>query len=232
MTEQKPEEKKARRVELTPRDIRTLKWAGEQYAAGLDQIAKVLGEEAGPGAQTPGILSESATRTWATRMKAVGAIEQDKPYKALPAFVWLTRQGLELAGLDYKAITPKPSTLNHLYWCNQARLFMARERASYEWISERRLRSEHAQATTGQHKAPELPDAHLKTPQGIIALEIELTDKQAARLVALVRRRATEYYTVWYFCSDEAKPRVEAAKTQLAADVRDRIQVYSLRQLE
>jgi hypothetical protein len=46
-----------------------------------------------------------------------------------------------------------------------------------------------------------------------------------------VRRRAAEYYTIWYFCSDVTRARVEAAKKELAADIRERIQIYTISQL-
>lgn len=149
-------QKKPRRVELTERDLKTLGWIGEQYAAGIDQLQRVLGSQAGPGAETPGLLSKSATRVWVTRMKAVQALEQGKPFSALPSFVWLTRQGLELAGLDFKPLTPKPTTLHHLYQCNQVRLFLAARRAGEPWRSERYLRRDHAQATRQQSSATRL----------------------------------------------------------------------------
>ncbi len=231
MEEEKDQQKAPRRVELTERDLSVLRWTGEQYATRLDQAQRLLGQQAGVGAQTPGMLSESATRAWLTRMKAIGAIEMDKPYRAQPPYFWLTIAGLRLINLDFKALRPATNTLNHLYWCGQARLYMAVERPSYVWISERRLRSEHAQATRGHHKAPELPDAHLQTDVGVIAIEVELTDKQNARLVSLIRRRVTEYYTVFYFCSRETQSHVEAVKKELAIDVRERLQVLSLSRL-
>jgi hypothetical protein len=234
MTEQEQQEKKApRRVELTERDLYALRWIGEQYAVAFNQLQRILGSQAGAGVQTPGILSESAARVWLTRMKALDVIESAKPFRALPTFVWLRPAGLRLAGLDFKHLKPALTTLNHLYWCNQARLYMAAKRPTDVWVSERQLRSEQAaQAAKNQRRRPELPDAHLVTQKGKIAIEIELTDKQAARLLGLVRRRAIEYYTVWYFCTLQTKGRVEAAKKELAADVRERVQIYDIQQLE
>jgi hypothetical protein len=224
--------KKQRRVELTERDLLTLKWIGEQYTAGFNQLRRVLGSRAGPGAQTPGQLSASVTRAWVARMKAIGAIEQEKPYRDMPPFVWLTVEGLRLAGLDFKVLRPATSTLKHLYWCNQARLYMAARRPDDRWMPERQLRSEQAQAIIkGQRRAPELPDAHLITAKGTIAIEVELTDKQAGRLLGILRRRVSEYFTVWYFTSKETQSGVEAARKELAADQRDRVQIYSLNQL-
>jgi hypothetical protein len=87
MTDEPIEIKKPRRVELTERDLTTLSFIGEQYAARLDQIQRLLGSQAGPGAQTPGMLSESAARVWVSRMKAIEAIEMEKPYRAQPGYL-------------------------------------------------------------------------------------------------------------------------------------------------
>jgi hypothetical protein len=232
MTGQETEQKKPHKVEITERDLSTLKWIGEQYVARFDQIQKLLGAQAGAGTQTHGMLSVSAARVWLARMKTIRAIEQEKPYKAQPAYIWLTGAGLRLANLEFKPLHPATSTLNHLYWCNQVRLFMEAQRPGEMWVSERRLRSEQAQAIKQRRgRQLELPDAHLLTPKGAIAIEIELSDKQAARLIGLLRRRAAEYYTVWYFCSKETQNRVEAAKKELIGDIRERIQIYSLSQL-
>jgi hypothetical protein len=226
------EKKEQRRVQLTKRDLSVLLFIGEQYVIRFDQLQRLLGKQAGLGLQTPGMLSESAARVWVARMKAIKAIEQEKPYRAQPAYIWLTRAGLRLAHLDFKPLRPATSTLNHLYWCNQARLFMEARRPGEVWVSERRLRSEQAQAIRQRRgRQPETPDAHLLTQKGTIAIEIEISDKQAARLVELLRRRATEYYTVWYFCSNETQKRVESAKKELISEIRERIQIYSLSQL-
>jgi hypothetical protein len=56
-TEKQPQEpqeeeqdaaKKQRRVELTERDLLTLKWVGEQYAAGLNRLRRVASWETYP----------------------------------------------------------------------------------------------------------------------------------------------------------------------------------------
>ena len=162
-------------------------------------------------------------------MNTLNAIDEEKLFRKYGPFTWLTPAGLRLAGLDFKPLKPQPTTLQHLYWCNQVRLFMAERRPSYVWKSERYLRSEHAQATKDQRQAPDLPDAHFTGPGAAeIAIEVELTDKQQSRLEGIVRRRASSYYSVWYFCSVETKPRVEAARDKLPQDIKERISIYDL----
>jgi len=224
------ETRKPRNVELTERDVATLRFIGEQYAVRFDQLQRVLGMRAGGVMQHPGLLSESATRVWLARMKAVEAIEMQRPYGSQPAYLWPTITGLHLAALDYRPLRPAPATLMHLYWITQTRLYLATKRPTDRWIPERQLRSE--QHARRSHNEQETPDAQLITAKGPLAIEVELSIKQTTRLVNLLRRRASEYYTVWYFCAEATFVRVEAAKKELPAELRERIQLYPLKQVE
>lgn len=219
-----------RQVQLTERDLQVLRWIGEQTAARADQIAHLLAQQAGPGIQTPGQLSESATRVWRTRMKALGAVKEARGFHNEPSYLWLTGKGLRLAGLDFKPLEPALTSFKHLYWCNEVRLFIAARRPEARWISERELRSEHAQASREKRQVPDIPDALVETRNGVAAVEVELTDKQHSRLTRLVRRRANDqrYYTVWYFCSEETHERVARAREELAEAQRAKIKIYTL----
>lgn len=232
MREQK-EEKKTHRVELTQRDLDTLRWIGEQYAVRLDQLQRILGAQPGGETQIPGQLSESATRVWLTRMKLLDALDMEKPFRAIPAFVWLRPAGLRLVELEYKYLKPAVTTLNHHYWCNEVRLFLAVRRKEEPWKSERQLRTEHAQASANKsHHLPDLPDAELLTAKGALAVEVELSEKQAIRLNDVIYRRIAQYYTTWYFCTPQTAPGVEAVRQKLEPWQRDRIQLYSLSTLK
>ncbi len=227
--EQQPEEKpRRRRVELTPRDLDTLRWVGEQGVVRADQLQKLLARQAGAGIQNPSVLSDRATRVWRQRMREIGAIGEAKVYHREPPYLWLTSAGMQVAGLDLKATKPAPSTLHHLYWCNQVRLMIEAQRPGDRWISERQLRREHGQATRERRTAPDLPDAHVVTPRGIIAIEVELSPKQSNRLLALLRSRTSKYYTVWYFVSGETKGLVEDIVARLDDAAKNKVQVISL----
>jgi hypothetical protein len=233
MTQQHTEQQ-THQVQVTTRDLSVLRVIGEQYAVRFDQLQKLLGAQAGRGknpVRTPGVLSLRAVRDWVSRMEAIEAVQTHKPYRGQPPYLWLTGMGLALAGLDFAPMRPAVSTFTHLYWCTQARLFMSVRRAEDVWIGERQLRREHAQVAHGK-KQKDVPDAHLQTAKGVIAIEIELTAKQADRTRVIVRQRAAEYYTVWYFCGLETFARIEAAKQQLPVEMRERVHVYSLSQLE
>jgi hypothetical protein len=100
------------------------------------------------------------------------------------------------------------------------------------WRSERYLRREHAQATKEKRPNPDLPDAHLLTQHGPLAIEVELTDKHHVRLNEVIKKRVTAYYTTWYFCSKETRRLVERARAELSQELQQRIQVYDLPQWE
>ena len=219
-----------RQIQLTERDQGVLRWIGEQTAARADQISRLLAQQAGPGIQVPGQLSTSATCVWRTRMKTLGATREPRGFLNEPSSLWLTGKGLHLAGLDYKPLEPSLTSLKHLYWCNEVRLFIAARRPEDRWISERALRSEHAQASKEKRQAPDIPDALVETTSGLAAVEVELTDKQQSRLVRLVRRRANDqrYYTVWYFCASETRARVVRARAEIPEAQREKIRIYDL----
>jgi hypothetical protein len=217
-------------VRLTQRDIKTLQFIGEQYTARLDQIRRMLGQQAGAGALTPGMLSESAARVWLNRMKAIGAVEQAMIYYGEPGYVWLTTYGLQIAGLEFKPLKPKLSTLQHHYWCNQVRFFLAERRPGDRWIAERYLRQEQARKIRSNHHAPDVPDAHLVSAetQKPIAIEVELNDKTKMRLKSLFIRRAMEYTTIWYFCGSAARAAVESALKELDPKYQVHFKIYDL----
>lgn len=219
-------------VRLTARDLEILRWIGEQCAVRADQVARLLARHAGPGLQTPGTLSESATHVWRTRMKRIGAIGEVRGFYNEPSYIWLTARGLSLAGLDYRVLKPALTSLRHLYWCNEVRLYVFMRRPEAHWIPERTLRSEYTQAHAEQGKlqAPDIPDALVETPNGVVAVEVELTNKQQSRLVRLIRRRASDprYSTIWYFCSAETCKSVTRARTELAEAQRAKIKIYHL----
>lgn len=229
---QMAEKEKDRKVRLTPRDIETLRFIGEQYAVRLDVLQRLLGRDPGPGIETPGQVSESAARVWLRRMKAIGAIDHQVIYYGERGYVWLLPYGLQLADLDFKPLVPKPSTLHHLFWCAVARLDVEKRHPEWQWRSERYLRSEHAKEHTPKKGllALDVPDAEVTTARGTIAIEVELSEKQPARLDAILRRRAS-YYTTFYFCTTDVRGIVEASKARLG-EIAKRIQVYDLAQLE
>ena len=125
-------------IQMTTRDLQVLTWIGEQYAARFDQVQNLL-SRAGPvrPALYPERLSETRTREIITRWRAAGLVEMDRILHREPAWIWLSSSGLGETSLSYRYLRPKPSVVHHLYYINQVRLMLAKERPEAFWTSER-----------------------------------------------------------------------------------------------
>ncbi|HEX2322280.1 MAG TPA: hypothetical protein VHJ18_25130 [Streptosporangiaceae bacterium] len=160
-----------------------LVFVGEMYGIQLDQLAEVIGATA------------RRTAAQVSRWRTAG-IAQTAVLSRGPRWVWLTRAGLKVCGLPYRAAPPGLSRLAHLRAVTAVRLAFdatpqARSGRPY-WRSERRLRSRMGgRIGLREH----VPDAELHWPDGTAlpwagecwALEAELTPKTAARTVAIMR---------------------------------------------
>ena len=107
------------RMQWTQRDLRALRWVGEQYAIRLDQLAALLARwQSGP-TQTPGRLASETVRKLVQRWKKAGLVERALLARGEPGWVWLTHEGLEQMELDYRLWEPKAQSLPHLYAINR-----------------------------------------------------------------------------------------------------------------
>lgn len=225
-----------RRIEVMTRDLCVLRMIGEQYALRLDQLQHYLADysPAPYKLKAPRRLSADTTRDWRARMRSLGVIEEAKVFHQQPLYLWLTSDGLKLTHLDFKPLKPASDSLDHCYWCTQVRRFLAERRPESIWKAERFLR-QHAVRTQREQRgegraspSSEVPDAHVETDRGVIAIEVELSRKSPQRLVEILRERTHAYYTVWYFCSPDARRGVEQARAQLAESSQDKVKVYDL----
>jgi len=217
------------RIQLTERDHMILLWIGEQYVINLRQLRVLLAR--GKENNLPPV-SESAAYVWITRMKTLGVIEVVTPFRGWGPFLWLTSTGLRFVGLEFKAMKPAVTTLKHLYWCGQARLFLAQRRPLDTWQSERYLRFEQVRAGKKLDDVRELPDGHLVTEKGLIAIEVELVPKEVARVVGIMTKRVEAYGTTWYFCSQESHSVATKAHERLMPGAAEHIKIYDLSVLE
>lgn len=198
---ERPAPRRHRGPRLTERDLAVLRWVGEQYAVRFDQLQRLLGEHSTDPEhlRCPGVLSLARTRRVLQRWE----MEDLVSYKLLLAgeqgWVWLTRKGLSALGLEVRYYEPRPAALGHLYYINQARLYVQARRQDDRWIAERLLRSQQearGQAEAGEH----LPDGVLLKPdQNRIAIEVELSAKSKARLFSILHDLVERYYRTWYF---------------------------------
>lgn len=210
---------------LTERDLLALRIMGEQYAIRFDQLQALLGKYPKAETKETGILSDSATRHAVTRWEAAGLVESKKILADAPSFHWLTTEGLHAVNLPFRRFTPKASQLNHIYWAAQARLYFVFSHPNWQWQSERWLR----QGLDQKVKAVKLPDAMLQLEDSrVIAIELELTLKNAKTLQQIIQDRAMTYGQTWYFASKATEKGLNSAVQHIDEIYQQRIKVYSL----
>jgi hypothetical protein len=171
---------------LADRDSTGLAFVAEMYGVQLDQLAALLG------------LSDRQARalaaSWSGRKLADTAVLGPGP-----AWVWLTRSGLQACGLRYKAAPPALPRLAHIRATAAVRLALEAApgfaAGDAHWRSERRLASRlGGRLGSGQH----LPDAEVHWPDTgptappawageCWAIEVELTAKTVARTTSIIR---------------------------------------------
>ena len=226
---------RTRRSDIGPRftekDPLCLRWIGEQGGAQFNQVQRILARLS-PSPEKladPGMLSVQRSRKKIAKWKREGLIGYKTFLVHERGWVWLTRKGLEYAGLDeLRYYEPKLESLRHLYYVNQARLYVERQRPENAWKSERIIRYEQSVLPAGK-KAPHIPDALLiKANQEVIALEIELTSKKRERVVVLLKGLLNSYHRTWYFVSKTAWTVVESALAELPEQQRKHIQLLSV----
>ncbi len=226
-----------KRADIGPRftecDPRCLRWFGEQSAAQFIHVQRVLAQES-PAPERlamPEMLSVQRTRKKIAKWKQEGLIEYKTFLVGEKGWLWLTRRGLEYVGLgELRYYQPKIETLRHLYYVNQARLYVEQQRPDDAWKSERIIRYEQPALPAGK-KAPHIPDALLiKANSEVIAIEVELTPKKRERVVEVIRELANSYHRTWYFVAQPARAVMDAALAQLPEHQRKSIQILSLEQ--
>src|SRR5258708_3848145 len=87
-------------VLATPRDLALLSFLGHMYAARLDHLRDLAGWQAGGVTKHEGIISRSTLRDMVGRWERAGWVEVRRMLAGQPAWVWLSKAGLRLVGLD------------------------------------------------------------------------------------------------------------------------------------
>jgi hypothetical protein len=218
---------------LTERDRKALAWIGQQYAARLDQLQVLLARlgESDDYARKPkeeGILTEKRTMYLVKRWEQLGLACSGWFLHGDPPWIWLSMEGLRAVRHEIgelRRFEPTPGGLSHLFFCNRARLFVEERKPDGIWQSERQLRAGHKPEQVQSH----LPDGLLILPNGhVVAVEIELSVKGYARLEKILRALASQYQTVWYFCTGRSGSVIKKALETLPESFRRKILIYSL----
>ena len=224
-------------VRFTGRDIAGLVLAGDMYAAPYDLLGVAL--RARP----------DRVRAVVARWRRAGLAETGRIGPG-PGWCWLTRAGMQAAGLEFPARRPPLARLTHIRAVLAARIVLEngepfRAGAAW-WRSERRIRSAAARLAPGH-----VPDAEVLWPDidgsaypgEIWALEAELTPKGTARtagiMASLLTRtagweppavpgRVPRYDHIVYLCSPAALPAVQRAAAVLPDPLAGRLVVRDL----
>jgi hypothetical protein len=182
-------------IRFSERDGELLSFIGEQYAVTVPQLARLAR------------VNPTTAKALRDRWRRAGWVASLQLLAYGPSFVWLTRNGVRVAQLPYRALVPNPGLAAHTAAVADVRLLLERELALGNWECERAL----ARETWARRERPHLPDAVLETPGGRIAIEVELTTKGAARLDLILTELADRYPEVWYFAPARVVPTLERA---------------------
>ena len=171
---------------LAVRDAAALIFAADMYGVQLDQLAALT-------------RGERAARAAAARWRELGYAETARLGPG-PAWLWVTKAGLDACGLGYRPGKPALARLAHIRAVAAARIALEAtdgyRAASAFWRCERRIRSRHGVGLR-QH----LPDAEVHWPDGARgrdgtpigwagecwAIEAEISPKTVARTTGIMR---------------------------------------------
>jgi hypothetical protein len=182
---------------ITDRDVAALRWLGQQYAARSDVLRVLLGRLSPGSPRVEGLIGEATLRDVVDRWEDRGLVARDR----LLGHLWVapTVKALRLVGLDVRAWSFVIPQLAHVHAVGVVRLALEPSiPAGGRWLSERELRREAGKSHVPD-AAVQLPDTpDLEASAGLydedvdplprrIAVEVELTRKGAARLLASPR---------------------------------------------
>lgn len=200
-------------VRLTQRDIEVMGFMGEQYGLRKDQLARFLE------------VSERTLRALIDRWVRAGLISRRTIFAGQPAWLWPTRQGLELSPTALPHWEPRPGILEHVYWVTEVRLRVADRHPDSHWTSERILRAEVGGANRPEH----MPDALVTKAGKRIAVEVQLAHKSRDRAGATVGYLTDTYDGVWIFAqAGGPTAALERAVDQLPSDRAKKVRLLPL----
>ncbi len=175
---------------LSSRDLEVLRWAAEQYAVRLDQLALLLG------------LGLRSARRTADRLAGAGLVERRRLLTDEPLWVWLTGDGERVAGSGFRVWQPRVGMLAHVAAVNAVRLHVAHSSPESGWVCERTLARE-------RRGRDHLPDGVVLAGAERHAVEVELTVKSERRLRSVIGELCGSYDRVVYFCAPAVRRRLD-----------------------
>jgi hypothetical protein len=199
-----------RRMQLSERDRRLLAWCGEQYTVRFDLLAVLMARMSDDEAtRAKGRVSRQAVSRRVRAWRQAGLAEARTILAGEPATLWLTADGMMVAGLPWRAYEPTLATVAHRHAVGLVRA-EAETIKGLTWVCERELRE-------GLGGRPlHLPDGVVRATdeQGKVwrtAIEVELTRKTEVRVAAILRHLLKTYDDVVYKAALNTLPVLERA---------------------
>jgi hypothetical protein len=220
MRQHKPDSKQQR--QWTPRDLYVLTLLGQQRALSLDHVSRFLALFEGKAGVEQSVNLKSATHNLIEHLQHAGLIQLQQFGKNKSNWIWLTKEGMQVAGLSSAAKKrPARRILPALYATNTVRLHLAEQEPESSWVSRQQLRS------SDTARKPHLtPTAVLETGRGEriaihIMLRLTRTEEQIAdhMLQQLEQERDLEkpsYSALWYYAPADVTKKLRAARASIA----------------
>lgn len=199
-----------RRMQLSERDRKLLAWCGEQYTVRFDLLAVLMARMSDDDAtRARGRVSRQAVSRRVRAWKQEGLVEARTILAGEPATLWLTADGMMVAGLPWRPYEPTLATVAHRHAVGLVRVEVETG-VGLTWVCERELRE-------GVGGRP------LHLPDGVVlstdergkvwrtAIEVELTRKTEVRVAAILRQLLKTYDDVVYKAAPNTMPVLERA---------------------
>ena len=201
-------------IRLTERDVEVMTFLAEHYGLRKDQVPKLLGP-----------ISERTVRALIDRWVRAELICRRTIFAGDHAWLWPTRQGLELGPLRFPYWEPRPGILDHVYWVTETRFRVAQRHPDSRWVSERQLRAEAGGANRPDH----MPDGLVLKSGNRIAIEVQLAQKSADRAAATLAYLTDTYDGAWIFVKSGGPfVAIERALAALDPDKTKRVRLLPL----
>lgn len=196
-------------LQLSERDRALLRWVGEQYSVRADLLGVLMARHSDDeAARSKGSLAARVVNRRIHAWRAAGLVRTARFLFGTPATVWLTADGLAVAGLPWRPYEPTLATVAHRHAVGLVRV--EAEALGGTWVCERELRE-------GQGGRPlHLPDGVVISADGSgrrwrTAVEVELTRKTETRVAGILRQLLAVYDDVVYRAVPDAGAVVERA---------------------
>jgi WD40 repeat protein len=216
--QEKPDSKQQR--QWTPRDLYVLTLLGQQRALSLDHLSRFLSLFEGKAGTEQSTNLKSTTHNLIEHLQHAGLIQLRKCGKNTPGWIWLTKEGMHLAGLSSVSWKrPKRRTLSTIYAANAVRLYFAEHEPESSWLSRQQFRN-----TDTTRESYPAPTAILETKNGKriaihIMLRLTRTEEQiTAHMLQQLKQGCSEkpsYNALWYYATADVARKLRTARARV-----------------